>query len=113
MFHSDTNISVSARLLYRTKEMRYHLTDIKGILWYHSSATHAAEPLYQRTIVLAVPLLRYEKSDNVNQRYQNTATGGTKSPILSANDAHLVAELPISACYKNIHLIIDWDYLFL
>ena len=64
--------------------MRYHLTDIKGILRYHSSATHAAEPLYQRTIVLAVPHLRYEKSDNVNQRYQNTATGGTKSPILSA-----------------------------
>ena len=83
MFHSDTNISVSARLLYRTREMRYHLTDIKGILRYHSSATHAAEPLYQRTIVLAVPHLRYEKSDNVNQRYQNTATGGTKSPILS------------------------------
>ncbi len=24
---------------------------------------------------------RYEKFDNVNQRYQNTATDGTKSPI--------------------------------
>ena len=28
-------------------------------------------------------LNRYEKSDNVNRRYQNTATGDTKSPILS------------------------------
>lgn len=63
--------------------MRYHPTAIKGFLRYQTSATHAAEPLCQRTIVLAVPLLRYEKSDNVNQRYQNTATGGTKSPILS------------------------------
>ena len=33
--------------------------------------------------VRAVSLLRYEKSDNVNLRYQNTAIGDTKSPILS------------------------------
>ena len=50
---------------------------------YHTSATHAAEPLCHRTLSGAVPLNRYEKSDNVNLRYQNTATGGTKSPILS------------------------------
>ena len=50
---------------------------------YHTSATHAAEPSCQRTLSGAVPLNRYEKSDNVNRRYQNTATGGTKSPILS------------------------------
>lgn len=28
-----------------------------------------------------VPHFRYEKFDSVNQRYQNTAMGGTKSPI--------------------------------
>ena len=50
---------------------------------YHLSATHAAEPPFQRTASGAVPLNRYEKSDNVNWRYQNTDTGGTKSPILS------------------------------
>ena len=50
---------------------------------YHTSATPAAEPLCHRTLSGAVPLNRYEKSDNVNLRYQNTATGGTKSPILS------------------------------
>ena len=50
---------------------------------YQTSATHAAEPLCQRRIVWTVPLFRYEKPDSVNQRYQNTATGGTKSPILS------------------------------
>lgn len=50
---------------------------------YHTSATHAAEPSCQRTLSGAVPLNRYEKSDNVNRRYQNTATGSTKSPILS------------------------------
>ena len=52
---------------------------------YHTSATHAAEPLCHRTLSGAVPLNRYEKSDNVNLRYQNTATGGTKSPILSGS----------------------------
>ena len=51
---------------------------------YHTSATHAAEPSCHRTLSGAVPLNRYEKSDNVNLRYQNTATGGTKSPILSS-----------------------------
>ena len=51
--------------------------------WYQTSATHAAEQQCQRTIVWAVPLHRYEISDRVNQRYQNSATGGTKSPILS------------------------------
>ena len=51
---------------------------------YQISATHVAEPLCQRTIVLTVPQFRYEKTDSVNLRYQNTATGGTKSLILSA-----------------------------
>ena len=35
-----------------------------------TSATHAAEPSCQRTLSGAVPLNRYEKSDNVNRRYQ-------------------------------------------
>lgn len=51
---------------------------------YQTSATHVAEPLCQRTIVLTVPQFRYEKTVSVNLRYQNIATGGTKSPILSA-----------------------------
>ena len=55
-----------------------------GWYWYQTSATHVAEPLCQRTIVLTVPQFRYEKTDSVNLRYQNIATGGTKSPILSA-----------------------------
>ena len=33
---------------------------------YHSSATHAAEPSYQRTISGVVPLNRYLKTNNVN-----------------------------------------------
>ena len=35
--------------------------------------------------VWAVPLFRHEISDNVNQWYPNTATGGSKSLILSIN----------------------------
>ena len=35
-------------------------------------------------VVAKPPGKRYEKSDNVNWRYQNTDTGGTKSPILSS-----------------------------
>lgn len=50
---------------------------------YQTSATHVAEPLCQRTIVLTVPQFRYERTDSVNLRYQNIATGGTKSLILS------------------------------
>ena len=50
---------------------------------YQTSATHVAEPLCQRTIVLTVPQFRYEKTDSVNLRYQNIATGGTKLLILS------------------------------
>lgn len=37
---------------------------------YQTSATHVAEPLCQRTIVLTVPQFRYEKTDSVNLRYQ-------------------------------------------
>ena len=38
---------------------------------------------YRKVPKIAVPINRYEKSDNMNWRYQNTDTGDTKSTILS------------------------------
>ena len=67
---------------------------------YHTSATHAAEQSCQRTLSGAVPLNRYEKSDNVNLRYQNTATGGTKSPILSTNLMFVIYKYILVACLR-------------
>ena len=64
---------------------------------YHTSATHADRPSFQRTLPEAVPTHRYEKSDSVNQRYHNSATSGTKSPILSPTTKHT---------HKHNHLFI-------